>query len=76
MSLNLLVNGLERAGVGGVLLQLCTAGPPQCRTGWWEVLGGGLPDLGSSKDETPDLVWITSGICRMGSAGRGLAWVS
>lgn len=30
---NLLVNGLERAGVGD-LLQLCTAGPPQCRKGW------------------------------------------
>lgn len=30
---NLLVNGLERAGMGH-LLQLCTARPPQWRTDW------------------------------------------
>lgn len=29
---NSLVNGLQRAAVED-LLQLCTAGPPQCRTG-------------------------------------------
>lgn len=38
--------------------------------------GEGCQTWGSSKDETPVQVWISSGVCRMGSTGRGLAWVS
>lgn len=76
MSLNLLVNGLERAGVGGFCSSSALQGLLRAGQAGGECWEGGCQTWGSSKDKTPDLVWITSGVCRMGSAGRGLAWVS
>lgn len=77
---NSLVKGLLRAGVGD-LLQLCTAGSPQSPGSTGEAGGrvcGGeyCQTCRESKDETPDVVWITSGrggVCRGGSVGRELA---
>lgn len=60
--------GLRGLGWGWVLLQLCTAGPPQGRTGWWGVLGGGLPDLGviqrQNTRSSVDHQWgLQDGVC-------------
>lgn len=72
VSFNLLVNGFERAGEGGFSSSFALQGPLSAG----QAGGEGCQTWGSSKDKTPDLVWITSGVCRMGSAERGLAQVS
>lgn len=73
MSLNLLVSGLERAEVGGFFCSFGLQGLLSAGQAGGECCEEGCQAWGSSKDETPDVVWITSGVCRMGSPGRGLA---